>query len=147
MEPHKLILSALLFSFFIVGGVYIMYGMSADDDGLFETYGITKGPITTDLENLTADKYKSIYNDSDKQKDALEGQQLTDTLGWEGSIGGSYKVLLSMVRYFSTIGALIQGVARIFGLPRFIPEFAMIAVLIFVVFIIVYMIFRFQPRG
>ena len=52
-----------------------------------------------------------------------------------------------MPQYFKILGVMTQQIAKVIGIPAFIVNFFATIFTLIVIFMMVYMIFRFQPRS
>ena len=149
MEPHKIILGILLFCFVIFSGIYVMFGSdtpSYDEQGLFDDYGVSKDAVASKLENITKDQMDNIEdNISFMEKESRD--DMDPTSGWRVADIGPIKSLRRMFGFFTSIGAVSTGVAEIVKTPPFIADYIMVALEVIVLFIIIYMILKFQPRS
>jgi len=154
MQPHKLFIGIAMVSLFITAGLFVMFGTASDsDDSLFDSYD----DISSNIAEINRSKFsrmeqggsasvESVYNKSSDQKEELIAQEVDEDLGWENLIIGPYRVIQRFTGYFSLLGIMVQDVAKILHIPQMFADFAMVAFLILIVFMIVYLIMRFQPR-
>jgi len=155
MQPHKLLSGIAMFSLFITAGLYVMFGSVSDtEDSLFDGYD----DISSNIASINRSKFnrmeqggsagiESVYNESSDQKEELIAQEVEDELGWENLIIGPYRVIQRFIGYFSLLGIMVQDITRILHIPPMFGDFAMVTFLIMVIFMIVYLIMRFQPRN
>jgi len=61
-------------------------------------------------------------------------------------IKGTYKAGAKMPSYFRLTGIIIQSVSDEFGIPKFFIAFFATLIFISVIFGILYLVMRFQPR-
>ena len=148
MQPHKIVLGVLLFSLFVFGGIYILYGtLEGDDDGLFEVYDIPKDFFADKLQNLTEPEKISqeIHNLTSEQLE--EGVGELETEGQFSLLDiGPAKSIRRMFSYFGVINTLVEEIALLLHLPIFIVKTIAIAVQAMIVFLILYFFMKFQPR-
>lgn len=154
MQPHNLIIGIAMVSLFITAGLFVMFGTASDtDDSLFDSYD----DISSNIAEINRSKFSrieqgsasigSVYNESSDQKEELIAQEVQEELGWENLIIGPYRVIQRFIGYFSLLGIMVQDITKVLHIPQMFADFAMVAFLVLVVFMIVYLIMRFQPRN
>jgi len=154
MQPHKFIIGIAMVSLFITAGLFVMFGTATDSaDSLFDEYD----DISSNIAEINRSKFsrmeqgsasvESVYNESSDQKEELIAQEVEAELGWENLIIGPYRVIQRFIGYFGLLGIMVQDITKILHIPQMFADFAMIAFLVIVVFMIVYLIMRFQPRN
>ena len=145
MRPDKIMISVGVFILFcLVGYAFLFAG--ADDGtkgGLFIEYG-------TDVDeekfyNVTSG-VGGVYNISKDMNQAVLEEQLEAETGWENMIIGSYKAFKDFVGMFGVVAQMFGNVIIMLGVPPIFLQIGMTIFRIVVVFIFIYMIFRFMPR-
>lgn len=143
MEPHKFIISILIFGFFISGGLYIMFGgEKSHEEGLFVDYNVDMN--SSKFDNLR-DKIDETYNITSEQKDELSPKDVDTEVDLPFYVD-AWRALIKMFKYFGLTGDIIQETGSIVGIPSFIRNFAAVVIMTIIVFMLVYMAIRFQPR-
>jgi len=149
MQPHKFIIGVLLFSVFIYGGIFVMYGTIDDpQDGLLEEYDVPKDSYASKLENITkpevvTDEVKNITSD---QKEDLK-EEIDREQEWNPVEIGPIRAMIRMYNFFKSVNVLIEEVALLIHIPTFFIKTAVTIVLITVVFMGLYFLRRFQLRN
>ena len=155
MQPHKLIIGILMFSLFITGGIFVMFGDPAQpNDGIFDNYT----DISTRANEFDRDKFVSMdstrggqitpeagYNISKLQEDDLN-EDIDQTTQWRIIDVGPVKVIRRMKQYYNLLNGVIEETAKILHIPEIFIDFAVVAFSIIIIFMVAYFIMRFQPR-
>ena len=78
--------------------------------------------------------------------DELVEEQLSASTGWENMIIGGYTALRTFGNMFGQVGFIVGQIALTMGIPKIFIQGFMIIFMISVIFILVYIVFRFMPR-
>lgn len=140
MRLDKALIGIGVFVLFVAIGVGSMFGTG----GLFTNYGTDASDSNFNkiTQNLT-----EVYDIGIESKDAFTEQDIEEATGWENLITGGYKVLRQFTSSFAVAGNIIMALGEVLNIPAPILGFFMTAMLIFIIFAMVYMVFRFMPRG
>lgn len=133
MKLDKYLLAILAFMVLVVGSIFIIsdmvgnYGLS-DPSGEFDSVYTNMG---------------EMYNLSKDVKDAtlkadIEGADQS----WDSMVKGGYSSVRLLKNSFKIVGDMIETLAIKLGVPAFFVMAALTALMIMVVFGIVYLIFR-----
>jgi len=153
MQPHKIILNIILFIFIIVGGLFVMFGNPDDsNDGIFDNYT----DISDNIAGFERDKFSkieneeasisAIYNVSIEQKEDVEGTESSAEVEYPLSLTGAFRALKGTTKIFKIFGTIVGDIFKILHMPSWAYSFIIVGFLTIIVFILVYMVFRFQPR-
>lgn len=138
MKLQGLLIGFIIFSLFIVTGVFIMKDINTNYAGI-----ISENLSTSDF-NDTYNTVDKLYNISQDQKDQVLGAELSDTSITESSYKGAYSALRLISGTFSLIGNIINDVAQKIGVPSYFIKFALAALTIMIIFALIGMILRFN---
>ena len=154
MQPHKIMLSILMFIFFIVGGIFFLVGNPSDsNDGIFDNYSDISANAAafnrTKFSNIEGGKSsaEAMYNVSSQMKEDVEGTESLSTVEYPLSLTGAFKALKDSTLLFTLFGTIVGDVFKILHIPNWAYSFVIISFLVVIAFIILYMVFRFQPRS
>ena len=154
MQPHKLMLSILLFIFFIVGGLFFLIGdVDKTGDGIFGNYtdisdnAVAFNESRFSKELTSTGSENAMYNISSDMKEDVDGTTSLSTVEYPLSLTGAFKALKGLNNLVSIFGTIVNDVFRILHIPDWAKAFIITAFLITIVFITLYMVFRFQPRS
>jgi len=137
MRFDHLLIGFLLLTFFVIGGTY----MIADYNSNYGSVGV----------NISDDEFGSVYNTSSRIYDitesgkehTLEGE-ISDTDSWESMTKGSYSALRLVRDSIGMFGEIANAIAETLHIPVFIVGIASTAFALFIIFGIIYMIFRYK---
>lgn len=153
VQPHKFIIGIALVSLFMGAGFLILFGDS-ENEGIYDNYE----DISENIKSINKSQYSSIreggeagmestFNISDDQRQELIATEVQQTSGWENIILGPYRVIQRFTSYFKLVGTMTNEFGRVLHIPTIFLDFTMIALGILVMFMMVYLIMRFQPRN
>jgi len=120
-----------------------MFSEDADGNSFFEFYNVSVDE--TEFNKLPED-INRVYNVSNDAKTDITEQDIDVSTGWESMITGGYSALKGFFSSFSIAGEIIMAIGKSIGIPSFFLSFAAIVFMIIVIFIVIYMLFRFMPR-
>jgi len=136
VKLDKFILSVLVFSVIITGGLLIV----ANE---FDTYD-----VDSNVSDSFGDVYDTIdetYNLSqDMKEQTLEGDIESGSSSWESMATDSYSALRLITTSFTLVGDILDAIAREMGIPSFFVKAGMTALAISIIFSLIYLIFRYQ---
>jgi len=154
MQPHKLLIGIAMVSLFITAGLFVMFGTTTDtEDSLFDSYD----DISSNIANINRSKFsriekggsattEAVYNVTNVQKDDLD-QEIDTTKEWNIGEIGVIKLIKRLFSYFSLMGIMVSDIGKILHIPEMFLDFAMVSLLITVVFMAAYFIYKFQLRN
>ena len=137
MRFEKLVAALLVGVLFILGGMFIITEQSTRYD--YEIENEVFANVTQEID--------AIYGNASNQKDSLSSSPISEGDTEDNLFKAGYNMITNTWTYFTGIGRLIEAVAIALGIPNFIVTIFMTILLVSGLFTIVYMIFRFQPRG
>lgn len=97
------------------------------------------------FENASA-QIHSIYGEIDPMRGDLEPEGVSSDSALDNLIGGAYNSITKIWQMFSIMGVLVNEMGKAIGIPAFIMDTFIIIVMVLILFYLVYLIFRFQPR-
>lgn len=145
MRPDKIMIAVGIFILFMVVGTGFLFSGRGTDEkgGLFVEYDVDADD--DNFRNLTQN-ISGIYDLSRDMQQGVLDEEVQASTGWENMIIGGYKAFELFVGIFGIIGRIIGNLFIILKVPAIFTQIGMAMLLITVVFIIIYMVFRFQPR-
>lgn len=136
MKLDQLMLGLLIFGVFVAGAVFVVQDLNA-------SYNLT---MQTDEFNSTYNQINSLYNTSRDMEDQVINADISTTTSWESMMKGSYSAVRLVTAPVALISAIIDDLSKTLGVPAFIVTFLTTALLISVIWAIIYIIMRFIPR-
>lgn len=143
MRPDKFLVGLAIFVLFITSGLAVMFGFG-NQTGFFDNYNVNVSE--SHFSNITKE-IDEVYDISDEIKSDMVETEISKEESWQDMIKGAYSALKSYISTFSLAGKIITAITIELGIPPFIAYFVMAIISILVMFIIIYMVFRFMPRG
>ena len=135
MRFDHLLYGFLLFALVIVGGTMIL-------DDIQENYPST---------NVSTDKFSGVYNKIDditNIADVAQNKTLVENIdesnAAESMIRGSYSGITMITGTIPLFMNITNTISQEIGVPPIVPKVAMIAFGIFIIFGIIYLIFRYK---
>jgi len=136
MRFDYILIGFLLFGLFIIGGAMMITDINKNYD----------------LENVSDDKFKGVYDKVDEvygiQQDAEEKTLGAEIEGgdesWQSMTTGSYSSVRLMTGTFPLFINITYTIADELSIPPFIPKVAILAFFITIIFGVVYLIFRYS---
>lgn len=146
MRPDKMMIAVGIFILFVVVGTgFLFAGRGEDGDGgLFVTYNTS---VDDAAFNNISQNIGGLYNTSSGMQDSLVDQEIQAATGWESMVTGGYQAFRLFGEMFGIVGGIVGSIVNIMGIPPIFQQIGMVIMLITVIFIIIYMVFRFQPRN
>jgi len=138
MKLEAFLIGFVIFSAFIVGGVFIMADLNNNYSDI-----MTEN-ISTSNFNGTYNVIDEMYNLSQDQKDQVIGAELSDTNIAETSYKGTFSAIRLVSNTFKLLGNIINDLANIVGIPSFFVKFALTALTIAIIFAIIGIVLRFK---
>jgi hypothetical protein len=135
MEPDKYLLGLLVFVVVLIGGVWLIGDYNSN-------YGYTGNTMSTDDFEEINTATQQLYGDSQEMKDNLVGGEVDQQNTLDSMYLGAYRSLRLVTGSFSIVGNIINTVAIKVGIPAPFVAIAFTALIIAVVFGILYIIFR-----
>jgi len=136
MEIHKYLLGILAFSLVIFVGLNAFTNM------------VTNYDISTNATNEFNSTYKMLnetYQLSQNMKEDVTGGEVEGgEQSWESMVRGGYSAVRLIGNSFILVGSVLSDIMGVIGLPEEFHVFAMTAIVILVIFSIIYMVFRFK---
>jgi len=140
MELDKFLIGFVVFTLFVVSGVYLIADVNYN-------YGFINASIGTDDFGSVYNTTDHIYNLSQSQKNSIFGSSVDEDDAESSMFKGGYKTLRFLRNSFGLINNIITAIATKVGIPRFMVDMAIASITIAVIFSIVYIIFRIPRRN
>lgn len=140
MRFDHFLIGLLVFSIFIIGGTFIWGDISRNYD--VNTTNDSGGSFS-EVYNLTDEMYDLSV---DFKNETLAAEIEGGDQSWESLIKGGYSALGLIPTSFKLVGNILNAISKELGIPRFFVDGAVIALIISIVFSVIYMLFRFIPR-
>jgi len=138
MKIESFIMGFIMFSLFIVAGVFIMKDVNTNYAGIID-------------DNLSTSEFNGTYNTIDKMYNISQDQSgavIGGGLESDDITESSYKGTLTAVRLvrgtFDLVGNMINDISNVLGIPTFFIKFALAALTVAVIFGIITIILRFK---
>ena len=97
---------------------------------------------SSEVFNITQNMYDETISMKDETLAAeLEGEDQT----WDSMIKGGYSAVRLIKNSFGLVGGLIGAVGKTFHIPEEITIVAIVAIVLTIIFGIIYLVFRFKP--
>lgn len=138
MKLESFLIGFIIFSVFVVAGVFIMADINTNYEGIIESN------LSTSEFNSTYNTIDTMYNISQAQKEQVIGAELEETNVIDTSYKGAFSAIRLIRNTFSLLGNIINDVARVIHIPSFFVKFALAGVTILVIFGIISIILRFK---
>ena len=138
MKIESFIMGFVIFSLFIVGGVFIMSDINHNYAGIIDDN------LSTSEFNNTYNTIDKMYNLSQDQSGAVLGGDLESDSITESSYQGTLTAVRLVRGTFELAGNIIQDISNVLGIPAFFIKFALAALTIIVIFGIITIILRFK---
>lgn len=138
MKLESFLIGFIIFSVFVVAGVFIMADINTNYEGIIESN------LSTSEFNSTYNTIDTMYNISQAQKEQVIGAELEETNVIDTSYKGAFSAIRLVRNTFSLLGNIINDVARVIHIPSFFVKFALAGVTILVIFGIISIILRFK---
>lgn len=135
MKLDEFLIGFVVFSVFIVAGVFLIGGVNT-------TYNYN---IDTDDFNGTYDTIDDMYSLSQEMKGDTLDADIDDQESWESMTKGSYSAVRLVKNTFALFGQIAEDIAGVLNVPPFFIKFAMTALTIAVIFGVIYLFMRFRP--
>jgi hypothetical protein len=145
MRPDKIMIAVGIFILFIAVGTGFLFLRPTIDEsgGLFVEYDVDASDSR--FKNLTSN-VDALYNTSSEMKADVMEEELEASTGWENMVIGGYKAFRQFTDLFRIAGQVFSSIIIYIGIPPIFFQVGMGAFLITLIFIVIYMVFRFQPR-
>lgn len=138
MKIESFLVGFVIFSLFIVGGVFIIRDINTSYAGILDEN------ISTSDFNNTYNTIDKMYNISQDQKEEVIGGDLESSSITESSYKGTLTAVRMVRSTFTLMGDIIQDISSTLGVPPFFIQSALTALTIIVIFGIVTIILRFK---
>lgn len=135
MRLDHLLIGFVLFSVFVVTGVLVIGDVN-------ENYGLT---MSTDQFNDTYDTIDEMYEISRAQYNDTVGADIDDDDSYDSYVTSSFSAVRMVYKAFDIIGNIIRDIASTLHVPAYFVTFALTALLISIIFGIIYLFVRFRP--
>ena len=136
MELDKFLIGIIVFTVIIVSGVLIIADMNNNYEGVMEEN------ISTDEFSDVYDTTDEIYNMSQNIKTSIIGKDVEEGGTEDSMFLGTYQALRFLSKSFKITGDILNSVASVLGIPRFLIVLALAAITIAVIFGIIMIILR-----
>jgi len=137
MRLDNFLLGVLLASVFIVGGSLIF-------GDTINTYGLNTTTEDAGFNNVY-DTINETYDISmDMKSSTLDAETEGSDESWESLVKGAYGAVRLVRNSFILSDDMLHAVSKHLGVPEFIVDAAIIAILILIIFAIIYLVFRFK---
>ncbi len=137
MRLEQVIIASLVFGFAILAGVHFIGDINSN-------YGTN---MSTDDFSGVYDTINSTYTEvSIGQKNKTFGDPITSANTFDSALQGSFTAVRQTQNVFTIVNDIINAITTKFGLPNFVALFGIAAFLTSIVFVIIYIFVRFQPR-
>ena len=137
MRLDQFIMSAAIFSFFVMGSLILVADINLN-------YGLT---MDTSAFNNTYSVMNETFNLTDNMRDRTLDNPIGTGLTMEDSLfRGGYSTIRLTRSMFGIVGTMINDFARVLGLHPIVITFTITIMTIFITWMIVYLIMRFIPK-
>lgn len=155
MRFDKLLIALLMFMAVMVTGVYVLFGSTIYGDTTTALNGgAQQGLIGAYDVDMNQSSFATIYQNAtkvlgiaDDQRGAVLDEEVDASLSWEGLVLGSYKAIRFVKEGFSLTGQIFTQIAEDLDIPAYWVTIGMSALLVLVLFGLIYLIFRFKPSN
>lgn len=127
---------------FIAFSVVILTGVAFIGD-INNSYSLTMN--TSDF-NEVYNTINETYDIGQQMKSQTIDADISETDSWESMTKGSYSAVRIVKQTFTLSGDIINAIAIKLQIPGYFVTFAIISLLIMIVFAIIYLFMRFIPR-
>lgn len=134
MRLHEYILAALIISFVIVSGTLIIANVG-------DEYGVDTSS-TTDKFGAVYDRINETYGIAEDINNDVLNSSIDGAAPWESMIIGSYAAVKLTKNSFELLGDMLSAVAKEMGVPAFVLQFAITALMIMILFAIIYLVMK-----
>jgi hypothetical protein len=138
MKIESFIMGFVIFSLFIVSGVFIIHDVNQNYEGVIDSN------LSTSEFGDTYNTIDKMYNISQDQSSAVLGGELESTDITESSYKGTLTAVRLVRGTFELVGNIMQDISSVLGIPSFIIKFALTALSIAVIFAVITIILRFK---
>ena len=138
MKLEAFLIGFVIFSVFVVGGVFIMADINVNYNGIIEDN------LSTSEFNNTYNTIDEMYNISQAQKEQVIGAEISEQNVADTSYKGTFSAIRLVRSTFKLLGNIINDLARVVGIPSFFIKFAITALTIAIIFGIISVILRFR---
>lgn len=152
MRLDKFAIAGIVFFVFVIGGVFMVhdiettYSYAGVDMGLDEYMNETfKTATGEDIDSYDYNSIKSqndTYSDSESYEDRLLGGDVDDTDTESSMFAGSFSATKLITAPISLTNEVLNQFASKVGIPTVFIQYAFSAVVILVMFSIIFLIFR-----
>lgn len=136
MRLEQMIVGVALFGFIILSGVLLIGDVN-------ESYG----------KNMSTDDFSEVYytinesyNVAELQKNRTFGSDITTEDAFDSALRGSFSAARQTKNTFTIINDVLNAIAIRLAIPTYVVTFFITAILAIVVFALIYLFVRFQPR-
>lgn len=140
MRPDQFIIGFLIFTAFIIGGLLVITDLNSN-------YNFVD--MDTSAFNTVYANVSEMYNTSKDMTDAVLGNELAveGDQSWESMTKGGYKAGKEFIVSTPKIaGGIANSVVKELPIPPIFATITLIGVTLFLIFSLVYLVMRFQPR-
>ena len=135
MRIDNYLIGFIIFSVIIVTGVFIVRDVNTN-------YNVS---VSTDDFNDTYNTIDDMYDIGSGMKSHTLDADISESESWESMTKGSYSAIRLVSGTFTLIGNIINDIAETLKIPAYFVKFALAALIIAVVFGIIYIFIRFKP--
>jgi len=132
--PHWLI-GLLIFAAVLVTGVGMIQNLNTNYDDV---------NMSTEKFQDTYDTIDEMYNFSREQEAKVLDAEITDSESWESMTKGSYSGIRMIKNTFKLFGDIVNDIVEELGIPGYFVIFLFAGFLIWIVWKIISMIFRYK---
>ncbi len=141
MELHKWAVGFLIFTAIILTGLLVIGDLNSN----YEDLGVNISTEKLEDANVTGVS-DAIYELTLDTKGGVFGADVDETDTVDSMFTGSYKAIRFLRDTFKLFGNLIQNLAITLNIPGFFITLTVMGASLLIIFSIIYLVFRFQPR-
>ena len=135
MSLDKFVISVLVFTCFVVAGTLMISDMNTN-------YASEGTNISTEKFGTVYDTTEDIYNLSNDMSDFVLGGNIDDTNTADSMFRGVYSSARLLTTPFKLMGQILASVAQELGIPTVFVTLVVGAIAVFIIFGIMYLVFR-----
>ncbi len=141
MDLLKFLLSILTFMVVVLTLTMVIPDMNENYAGV-DGYNVMDSKINDSVFN----KINDTYNQASSTKEKVLGEEVSEVGTWETMVTGAYGAVRFVTASFEITGGMIDNIATELGLASdsYLRVAAKIAILLFISFSLIYLLFRFK---
>jgi len=130
IKLHQFLIGFLVFSLIITMGVSFIGSINED-------YGLT---MSTSEFNKTYTQINKTLEITDSIRSKTIDADISESESWESMGKGAYSSVRLLANTFSTVNAITNDIAKVMGIPQYIVSIGISALLISLLFAIIFLV-------